>query len=430
MSAEVPVAVDLRVLAYQCLIELSSDEGINASGKEEIYGCTFGRDTAITVLKILNAHSHQPSPTLLETSRKALLTLVSLQGKNSNLQSGEEPGKGIHEFRKERYEHLLASERPWYVYPDGILRNYDSIDSTPLLLMAIHKYWELTQDNEFLIQALPGVEAGLNWILSYGDIDKDLLIEFDFPITRKYGGLAVQSWTDSMESLLDVNGRMPKYPIAPIEAQGYAWLALRQWGEYYLFQHPDFSRKLLSQAEALKRRFNETFIFKDRGYYFGVQALDGDKNQIKTVTANPLLCLWAAYKKDGKVESIVDDFYIDDFVERVFLPDLFVENAGIRTMSSDSLTFNPNEDSYHNGSIWPMLNGLVEEGLENFHYQDLARILAMASLKPITFFGKMVEVLNTSEGNFVLFRSPSGQISCQSQAWTAAAVYDITTRLL
>src|SRR5437868_3312915 len=142
----------LLQIAYNSLLDLSSDEGINASGKEGVYGCVFGRDSAITILKILQATSKHPDKKLTEICKKGLYTLTSLQGKEKNVESGEEPGKFIHEYRRphQGIERLINREKdpekpwdnPWYVYPDGTVRNYDSIDSTPLALIAIYRYWE------------------------------------------------------------------------------------------------------------------------------------------------------------------------------------------------------------------------------------------------------------------------------------------------
>lgn len=416
-----------RDFIYQSLLELSTEDGINASGKEEIYGCVFGRDTAITVLKLLRVCEKKPFPDLLEISKRALNTLVNLQGTKINIESGEEPGKFIHEFRKEKYEHLINKKKPWYLYEDNKLRNYDSIDSTPLTLIALYRYWEFTKDNEFLLKTMSSVEAGLNWIITFGDRDKDLFIEYEMSIDRQHGGLRVQSWTDSIESLLNKRGRLPKYPIAPVEAQSFAWLALKLWGDFYKSYSPSFSQKLLSQAESLKAYFNEKFIIKSDGYFFAAQAIDGNKRRVKTITANPLLCLYSAYKKDNKIESIVDQKYIEDFVFRAFKSDLFVEDAGIRTMSSKSPTFNPNQDSYHNGSFWPMLNGLICEGLENFGFTNYANRLKNASLVPLKHFQTPIELYIKKGETFVEYCSSSGQVSCKTQAWSAAAILDWLT---
>lgn len=425
-----------NILSLQShLFDLASEIGFHASGREEVYGCLFGRDSAITILSILQAlEAKNPlidSIRLLSLCRQTLLTLVELQGQTVNLESGEEPGKFIHEYRTGTYdaERLRTiNGKPWYIYPDGILRNYDSIDSTPLTLIALYKYYEYTKDDAFLLKILPSVEKGLNWLISYGDADKDFLLEYELPITRKSGGLPVQSWTDSHESLLRPDGSMPLYPIAPVEVQGYAWLSLRLWASWYKSQ-PDagykkFAGRLLQQARSLKKKFNELFILKENGYYFLAQALDGDKQQIRTITGNPLLTLWATDRYAQ--ECIVHAKYIPDIVMRAFQPDLFDVDAGIRTMSVLSPTYNSGFDSYHNGSFWPVLNGLTYEGLRLWDYKTEALLLKHASLKPFEFFNSPIELyMKLEDGGYTEFCGPDGQRSCKVQAWSAAAFLDM-----
>ncbi len=417
---------DLRDLSYQSLINLSTTDGINASGRDEAFGAIFGRDSAITILKILRVHSKKPFIDLLEIARRGLLTLVKLQGQQINIESGEEPGKFIHEYRTEKFEHLINLEKPWFIYPDGVLRNYDSVDSTPLILIALYKFWQITDDNDFMQLVLPAAEAGLNWILGYGK-DSDYLIEYDFPLSRNHGGLLVQSWTDSSESLRQINGQMPKYPVAPVEVQAYAWLALKLWADYFQKKDQKLAQQLQTRAKLLKKSFNQHFIMEEGEHYFAAQALDGNKNQIKTITGNPLLCLWAAYQID-KTESIIDDQFIPSLVRRAFQKDLFDSRGGLRTMSTLSPTFNPNQDSYHNGSFWPILNGMASEGLENFGYFKLARKLKRATLEAIRYFESPIELYTKDQAGLLLqYQSPTGQVSCKTQAWSAAATLDFLT---
>lgn len=430
----------LRNNIYQNILDLVTEDGINASGKEEIYGCIFGRDSFITILKLLKVVSNPQAKNLIDIkpfeliTRRALLTLISLQGQTTNLESGEEPGKFIHEYRKEKYEHLVKREiKPWYLYPDNIMRIYDSIDATPLGLIAIYTYWNLFHDDTFLLKALPAVENGLNWIISYGDRDKDQLLEYELPESRVHGGLAVQSWTDSVESLTQADGTFPEYPIAPVEVQGYAWLALKLWADFYedtthnYAKTKQFSDKLRLQAGQMKKRFNELFIIQSENLSFPVQALNGYKQQIPTITGNSLLLLWATYQKNGKNESILKDELIPDLVKRSFLPDLFDRDAGIRTMSNKSLTFNPGLNSYHNGSFWPKLNGMAHEGLTQWEYKNEADLLKQATIKPIAYFGSPIELYIKTGNVYELFDNGIGQHSCRNQAWSAATALDLLT---
>lgn len=432
---------ELRQLVYNSLLELATEEGINASGRNEVYGCIFGRDSAITIVKILkasankNVFSPEERKILLQICKRTLLTLVSLQGRQINIESGEEPGKFIHEYRKDNYERLTSQENPWYVYPDGILRNYDSIDSTPLTLIALYRYWRRTKDSDFLIHVISSVEKGLEWIMTYADKDKDFLIEYELSKERKAGGLPVQSWTDSHESLLTDENEMPPYPIAAVEVQGYAWLALRLWAGFYkskssnYLRNKKFSRKLSRFAKRMKQRFNKAFMFKDHGFYFPAQALDGNKKKIKTITGNPLLLLWASYKKTGgKIECILENKYIDQLVSRSFLDDMFDHDAGIRTMSKNAATFDPSQNAYHTGSFWPKLNGMAHEGLHRWGYDKESELLKHATIKPILYFGSPIELyIKTEDGKYLEFRNSHGQVSCRHQAWSAATALDLLT---
>src|SRR5581483_9337765 len=108
--------------------------------------------------------------------RKILHSLSELQGAELNIESGEEPGKIIHEYRPEGHERLTdpnyprgAGDRAWYVYPDNVMRNYDSVDSTPLYLMLMHTYYKATKDEAFIEEHMPQIRAALEWLLTYGD---------------------------------------------------------------------------------------------------------------------------------------------------------------------------------------------------------------------------------------------------------------------
>ncbi|HSW89235.1 MAG TPA: amylo-alpha-1,6-glucosidase [Candidatus Saccharimonadales bacterium] len=432
---------ELQQIVFNSLLEMATEEGINASGRHEVYGCIFGRDSAITIVKILKASANKKAfsskerETLHLICKRALVTLVSLQGKELNIESGEEPGKFIHEYRKDNYERLLQQEKPWHIYPDGVMRNYDSIDSTPLMLIALYRYWRMTKDTEFLIHVISAVESGLAWLMTYADKDRDFLVEYELSKDRKAGGLPVQSWTDSHESLLNSDKKMPPYPIAPVEVQGYVWLALRLWAGFYkskssrYLRNKKFAKKLSRFAKNMKKRFNKTFLFKDHGFYFPAQALDGNKKQIRTITGNPLLLLWASYKKKGgKIESILDDKYIDQLVQRSFMEDMFEQDAGIRTMSRKSPTFDPSQNSYHNGSYWPKLNGMAHEGLHRWGYDHQAELLKHATIKPIAYFKSPIELyIKTDDGKYLEYRNDQGQVSCRQQAWSAATALDLLT---
>jgi len=397
-------------LAFNTIKELETENGILAAGKEEIYGCIFGRDSLITCLKLIKIHNRTGDEYFLNLAKKVLHNLVQLQGKEVNLESGEQPGKCIHEFRPYNHEHLTKSpQHPWYVYPDNIMRNYDTVDATPLLLIALSRYYQASGDDQFLREVMPNVEAALNWIEVYGDSNGDGFIDYGFSSERKFGGLKVQSWMDSAESTFHEDGAPVQYPIAPVEVQAYTYLALKLWG-----------RDL--QAAKLKAAFNEKFVMRDAQGYILAAIIDGDGKATPVARSSMGHCLWASLHQDadGITDCIIEDKYIPLIVERLMMPDIFEPKAGIRTLSNLSKMYSPH--SYHNGSIWPHDTSMVCEGLENFGYTVEAGKMRTALLSAISHFKTAIELFAYEEESYQDYQSPHGQPACRNQAWSAASI--------
>ncbi len=428
---------DLWNIGWETLKSLEIPEGIMASGRDEIYGCIFGRDSLITDLLLLKAYVRTNDPYLLRLVKKSLLFLTKLQGGRVNRESGEEPGKMIHEFRIENHEHLTKfAPQLWYLYDDGIMRIYDTIDATPLFLMAVHEYYVVSNDNEFLIEMLPSVRAALGWILEYGDSNGDGLIDYQFHPERTHGGLKVQSWMDSTESLFfEDSTELPTYPIAPIEAQAYAYAALAWWGDYFTLVEPLYGDVLTTRAHKLKEVFNNIYIRKDMaGALDFATAVAGGGERITAIRSSFGHCLWAvADSTTGTSQNprgIIDDKYIPQIVDRLMQPDLFVPSAGIRTLSTESTHFE--ENSYHNGSIWPHDTGILAEGLERYGYVEEARRVRGALLHTFEHFKTPIELFTYGTGadaDFSEYRGPQGQGACRTQAWSAAALLTTVSQL-
>lgn len=412
-------------IGLKSLKELETPEGILASARNEVFGCIFGRDSLISALGFLAIYERTKNPYFLALTEKILRTLSTLQGKEVLVDSGEEPGKIIHEFRPDNHAHLTGrAESPWYTYPAGEMRNYDSVDSTPLYLMAAHTYLRVGGKREFIESILPNIRAALTWLTTYGDHNGDGFIDYQFPAERRFGGLKVQSWMDSAESLfyehsVDPADR-PPYPIAPVEVQAYAWAALRGWADFFAHEEYDeerqFGKGLGERAAALKARFNEAYILRTpirRKFASLAYALDGDGNQLISARSSIGHVLWAVYER----ESILNTEYIPGLRKRLLARDLFVEKAGIRTLSSHSLHYDPL--SYHNGSIWPHDTAMLALGLEHFGYAEDAKRVREALLNAYAHFKTPIELFGYARG----FRDYKA--ACRTQAWSAAALLSI-----
>lgn len=416
----------LNKLACSAILELETPFGINASGRNDPYAAFFGRDSMITGLKLLRVYKKKPDETFLRIVSKTIKTASKLQGKEINPASGEKPGKIIHEYRKVDQKGFVVNKKPGYIYQDKTFRNYDTSDSTPLFLILVAEFYNLTGDEEFLKQILPIVERAFYWIEKFGDIDKrDFFLEYLLQRPEQFGGLVNQGWMDSEESLL-IDGEPPKEPVSLVEVQGYYFKALWLWANIFQKTDKQKSSEYEERARQLKEQFNQLFLMQTENLFYFSQANFGLKAHIQEVRSNPGHCLWASVRTNVGFESIIDHKYVPDVVARLMKTDMFEPNAGIRTLSTKSKFFDP--CSYHNGSIWPFDNGLISEGFENFGFKKEAEQIRTAVLSAISYAGTPVELYCVEkDGAIREYISERGHHGAHKQAWTAAAILDFTT---
>ena len=80
-------------------------------------------------------------------------------------------------------------------------------------------------------------------------------------------GLENQCWKDSWNSISYSDGRLPGFPRATCELQGYAYDAKMRGARLarLVWKDPAFADRLEQEAADLKRRFNRDFWLADRG---------------------------------------------------------------------------------------------------------------------------------------------------------------------
>lgn len=417
----------LNNLAYTTIVKLETPLGINASGRDDRYAAFFGRDSMITCLKLLKVHQKKPDDVFLRIIKHTIQTAVRLQGKKINLKSGEKPGKIIHEYREKGYYHLMKHPFHWYIYPDKTLRNYDSVDATPLFLILAAEYINTTNDVKLLESLIPTVETAFNYLKEFSPKGGSrIFLEYQLHRPIPHGGLVNQGWMDSVDSLL-IYGKPPKEPVALVEVQGYYFKALKLWAKIYEKTDRNKSKEFEKGAHDLNSEFDRVFLNRSKDLFYFDQAIFDQKAEIIEVRSNPGHCLWAAVQNNsGEFESIINNEYIPDVVARLMKPDMFEPNAGIRTLSTKSKIFN--RCSYHNGSIWPFDNGLIAEGFENFGFKKEAEKVKQAVLNAVSQFGSAVELYCVDTNGVIQeYIEENGRYGSHDQAWTAATILDFTT---
>ena len=355
------------------------------------YVTVFGRDSLIT--------SHQLFVVNPRPARDALELLAKLQGTKVDEWRDEEPGKILHEIRQgELARSGVVPHTPYY----------GSVDATPLFVFLYAQHFRWTGDLEFARRLLPNVEAALEWIDRYGDLDGDGFVEYQ---TRSTGGTRNQGWKDSHDSMVHADGRLADTPIALSEVQAYVYLAKMRVADVYLALD-DEARAETLRAEAwdLKKRFNEVFWMEDEKYF--AAGLDRDKHQIRTVMSNPAHGLYADILEPEKAAALA---------KRLLAPDMF-SGWGVRTLSKAAAAYNPM--SYHNGSVWPHDNALIAAGLKRYGFARSTNRVATALFDaaihadylrlPELFCGFTRRTPN---------RPVSYPIACSPQAWAAGSPF-------
>ncbi len=376
---------------------------LNGRG-EIIYGgvpwfsAPFGRDSLITSLQTLSLN-----PNL---SKETLKSLSFYQGKKVDPWRDEEPGKIFHEIRQGELAQL--DEIPHTPY-------YGSIDSTPLFLVLFSEYLNWTGDLRFIYEERESINAALNWIDRFGDVDGDLFIEYERKSSK---GLTNQGWKDSWDAVVHQNGRFPVPPIALVEVQGYVYLAKSGLSKVYrILGESEKSQRLEKEAEELKKKFNQLFWLEEESYF--ALALDGEKQPVKAITSNPGQGLWAEIIEKEKAEKVV---------KRLLQPDMF-SGWGIRTLSKSAKGYNPM--SYHNGSVWPHDNSMIIAGMKKYQFGEEANLVGSALFDAAIHhpYFRLPELFCgfTRRGNNYPVTYP---VACTPQAWAAGSIFLILQSIL
>ncbi|MET7751241.1 glycogen debranching N-terminal domain-containing protein [Micromonospora sp. NPDC005367] len=347
----------------------------------------FGRDSILTCLQTL--------PFTPALSKTTLRILASLQGTRFDDFRDEDPGRILHEMR---YGETAAfEEQPHSPY-------YGSVDATPLFLILLDEYERWTGDVALVKELEQESRAALRWIDEYADLVGTGYIWYERRNTDT--GLENQCWKDSWDSISYSDGKLPPFPRATCEVQGYAYdaktraarLAREFWGD------PAYADQLEQEAATLKERFNRDFWVED-GEYFAL-ALDPDGRQCDVLSSNIGHLLWSGVVSHERAEKIA---------QHLVGPRLF-SGWGVRTLAEGEIRYNP--IGYHNGTIWPFDNSFIAWGLRRYGFAEEAAIIASGILDAATYFnGRLPEAFGGYQRDLTKF-PVEYPTACSPQAWS------------
>ncbi|GAA1703362.1 glycogen debranching N-terminal domain-containing protein [Microcella alkalica] len=363
----------------------------------------FGRDSLWAARFLL--------PLGTDLARDTLHVLAGLQGTAIVDDTAEEPGKIMHELRRQTL-----------VIDDGTSLPplyYGTVDATALWVCLLHDAWRWGMADDEVRALLPALRGALSWMRDHGDADGDGLLEY---VDRSGHGLANQGWKDSGDSVQWRDGSLADGPIALCEVQAYAYEAAVHGAELLEAldegADADEATEWRAWAERLKTRFHESFWVHDPAGAYPAIALDAAKRRVDTVTSN-LGHLLGTGLLDAEQSELV--------ARRLGSPAMS-SGYGLRTMSTESSGYWPL--SYHGGSVWTHDTAIAVLGLARDGHETVAAQLIDGLLAAAEGFDYRVPELHSGDARAEVGVPVPYPAACRPQAWSAASAVAVLSAAL
>ncbi|MDG4823659.1 glycogen debranching N-terminal domain-containing protein [Asanoa sp. WMMD1127] len=350
------------------------------------YLTLFGRDSLWAARMLL--------PLGTDIAEGTLRVLAAHQGAALDRDTGEAPGKILHELRRADTKASLPAAY------------FGSVDSTLLWISLLHDAWRWGMSPAAVESLLPALEAGLAWLAEHGDADGDGFLEY---IDETGRGLANQGWKDSGDSIRFRTGQIATAPIALVEVQGYAYeAALHGAALLDAFDRPG-GQRWRDYADAMAARFRDTFWVDGPAGAHPALALDGDKRPVDALTSNVGHLLGTGLLTAKESAQVAD----------LLASEAMAGGFGLRTMSTHDAAFSPL--SYHCGSVWAHDTAIVVDRLARAGHPAAAATLASGLLAAAESFDYQLPELFGGDDRAALGRPVPYPAACRPQAWAAAA---------
>jgi glycogen debranching enzyme len=350
----------------------------------------FGRDSIFTSLQAL--------PFTPELAATTLRALGDWQGTRVDDFRDEDPGRILHELR---YGELPAfEERPHSPY-------FGTADATPLYVVLLDEYERWTGDTKLVRELEYEARSALDWIDDYADLMGNGYISYKR--RNEDTGLENQCWKDSWDSISYRDGRLPGFPRATCELQGYAFDAKMRGARLarLVWKDPALADRLETEAADLKRRFNRDFWLAEDEYF--ALALDADGSQVDALSSNIGHLLWSGIVDKSKAKAVV---------RHLMGPRLF-SGWGVRTLAEGDGRYNP--IGYHVGTVWPFDSSFVAWGLRRYGFKEEAARIAAGIFDAAEFFdGRLPEAFGGYERSVTRY-PVEYPTACSPQAWSTGA---------
>jgi glycogen debranching enzyme len=377
-------------LASLRLSERGEPDDVFLGGGVPWFLTLFGRDSIWAARMML--------PLGTELAAGTLRVLARRQGRWLNADTGEAPGKIMHELRRQELVTRAGEGLP-PVY-------YGTVDATLLWVTLLHDAWRWGMPADQVAALLPNLEAALGWLANHADSDGDGFVEY---IDTSGHGLGNQGWKDSGDSVRFRDGSRARPPIALCEVQGYAYqAALHGAALLEAFGRPGADR-WREYAAALADRFREQYWVDGPQGSYPALALDRDKRPVDSLTSNIGHLLGTGLLSAAESAQVA----------ALLVSPAMSSGFGLRTMSAQDGGFSPL--SYHCGSVWAHDTAIVIGGLARAGHAAEAAVLMEGLLAAAEAFDYRLPELYGGVAREEVPRPVPYPAACRPQAWSAAS---------
>lgn len=336
----------------------------------------FGRDLLITARLL-----EEPNLT-----RDVLRFVAGTLGVKQDPNTGEEPGRGLHEF--ERVEMRSRGTR------------YDAIDVTPLFLVVAHEHYVATHDTLLVNELAASLASGIRFMEAH-------LVDGMFVEDPSYAGasgyaLRATYWKDSQ-----LPGRVdPAYPVTYTLVQAQAVAAFRAAAA--LAQTNQNIHASPEELAALAVRARDVLFQRLWDSALDVPFIAQDQQgPISGISSDMLHML--AFLEPGDLSERHRNA-IDMAAQQLATP------YGYRTLAPGHRDYDPH--AYHLGAIWPFEQAIIARGAED-HGLPRVREVANRVIEALETEG-FPELVYWSEGSPIENALAVPGQGCDLQLWTLA----------
>ena len=252
-----------------------------------------------------------------------------------------------------RYGEMTAfEERPHSPY-------YGAVDATPLYVVLLDEYERWTGDRALVRELEVEARAALNWIDEYADLQGTGYVWYQR--RNEESGLENQCWKDSWDSISFRDGKLPGFPRATCELQGYAYdakvrgarLAREIWKDAALADKLDGRRGRPEAALQPRLLGRGRRVLRARARPGRAQGRRARRRT--TATCSGAASSTSRRRRPSRATCSA--------------PRLF-SGWGVRTLAEGEGRYNP--IGYHIGTVWPFDNSFIAWGLRRYGFKDEA----------------------------------------------------------